>query len=411
MPIERSILAAPTRDLRVRRPPLLALAAGPQSAVAAAFLAFGVGFGFWYGGSAIILLRVGVGAAGYGVALTAYAGVYLIAMSSGGAFVRRLGLKRVLVGAILATGSGLGLLLIASDAVGFFAALVVSAFFGGLVDLTMNAAGARLERRLGRPILARLHGAASAGFAIGAASGGAIAASAVPWAASLLVASTMIGAAALIALAVPDEAATAPGTVPIGRAGLLSRTLIVLGLVIGVSIACESAALSWSALLLQHKAPQWAALFGLGAAFFAGCQALLRFNADGVRARVSDPKLIAASLGVAAAGFLIVAADAGFGFSVVGFAVIGFGTAAVVPCTFSLAASRPGVSAAAGLSTAAFFSAFVRLPAPLVTGAVADAFSLTSAFALFAGLLAAAVAAMLVFIPAEASAPARAPSP
>jgi len=40
---------------------------------------------------------------------------------------------------------------------------------------------------------------------------------------------------------------------------------------------------------------------------------------------------------------------------------------------------------------------------PLVTGAVADAFSLSSAFALFAGLLALAVVATLVFIRAEAS--------
>ena len=174
---------------------------------------------------------------------------------------------------------------------------------------------------------------------------------------------------------------------------------------IGVSIACESAAMSWSALILRREAPQWAALSGLGAAFFAACQASLRFNADRLRARIDDRRLIVASLGVAAAGFLVVAAGAGFIVSVVGFAVIGFGTGAVVPCGFALAASRPGVSAAAGLSTAAFFGSFARLPAPLVTGAVADAFSLSSAFALFAGLLAAAIVAMLVFIPSPARAP------
>ena len=69
------------------------------------------------------------------------------------------------------------------------------------------------------------------------------------------------------------------------------------------------------------------------------------------------------------------------------------------------------LSAAAGLSVAAFFGSFARLPAPLVTGAVADAFSLSSAFALFAGLLAAAIGATLVFIPAQAQRRARAQSP
>ncbi len=379
------------------------MAAGsPLGAVAAMFFAFGVGLGVWSGASATILSRVGVGASAYGAALTLFTGAYLLAMSSAGALSRRFGVKRVLLGAALAMGPTLGLLLVAGDVVALFAELTLYGFFAGTVDLTMNAAGARIERGLGRPILARLHGGASAGVAIGAVAGGVLAASAAPWAASLVVALAIAAAAALVALAVADEPAPGVGAASVERAALLSRTLIAVGLVIGVSIACESAAMSWAALILEREAPQWAALSGLGAAFFAGCQASLRFNADRLRARVDDRRLIVASLGVAAAGFLVVAAHAGFGVSVVGFAVIGFGTGAVVPCGFALAASRPGVSPAAGLSMAALFGSFARLPAPLVTGAVADAFSLSTAFALFAGLLAVAVAATLVFIPAEA---------
>ena len=350
-------------------------------------------------------LRAGVGAAAYGAALTLFTGAYLVAMSSASAFARRFGVKRTLIAAALATGPVLGLLLIAGDAFALFAGLVAYGFFAGLVDLTMNAAGARIERGLGRPILARLHGGASAGIAVGAVSGGLVAASGWPWIASLVVVAALLVASALVASAVPAEPVAGVGALSVDRAGLLSRTLVVVGLVIGVSIACESAAMSWAALILQREAPQWAALSGLGAAFFAACQASLRFNADRLRARIDDRRLIVASLGVAAAGFLVVAAGAGFIVSVVGFAVIGFGTGAVVPCGFALAASRPGVSAAAGLSTAAFFGSFARLPAPLVTGAVADAFSLSSAFALFAGLLAAAIVAMLVFIPSPARAP------
>ena len=67
-------------------------------------------------------------------------------------------------------------------------ALIVAGFLGGIVDLLMNAEGARIERRLGRPILARLHAAASAGMALGAILGSLIAASAAPWAAGLLAA-------------------------------------------------------------------------------------------------------------------------------------------------------------------------------------------------------------------------------
>jgi hypothetical protein len=55
--------------------------------------------------------------------------------------------------------------------------------------------------------------------------------------------------------------------------------------------------------------------------------------------------------------------EPGFALSVVGFAIIGFGTGAVVPCGLALAASQPGASAAAGLSASAFFGSFARLPA------------------------------------------------
>ncbi len=417
MPSEGSISAALSRAAPLSRAPtlarrsMLALAGRPQGAVAAMFFALGLGLGFWSGASATILGRLGVGVGAYGVALTLFTAAYLFAMSSAGAMTRRLTVKRVLVGAALAMGPILGWLLLVDGVFALFAGLVVYGFFAGMVDLTMNAAGARIERGLGRPILARLHGSASAGIAIGSVCGGLLAASAAPWAASLVVVFAMVCASTLVARSVPSEPAAAVSGVSIDRVGLLSRTLIVVGLVIGVSIACESAAMSWAALILQREAPQWAAFSGLGAAFFAACQASLRFNADALRARVDDRNLIVASLGVAAMGFLVVAAHAGFAVSVVGFAVIGIGTGAVVPCGFALAASRPGVSAAAGLSMAAFFGSFARLPAPLVTGAVADAFSLSSAFALFAGLLAAAIGATLVFIPPEAQTRVRAPSP
>jgi hypothetical protein len=406
MPDEPSMRSAPSHLSLMRRLPLFALACRPQGAVAGMFFAYGIGGGSWSGASAAILSRVGVGASLYGVALTVYTGAYLVAMSSASALTSRLGVKRVLLGAALAMATSVSFLLLARDAVAFFAALIVSGFFSGLVDLTMNATGARIERGLGRPILARLHGSASAGYAAGAASGGLIAASAAPWASCLLVVAALASATALVAAIIPRDPVAAAGATAIGRAKLVSRTLVVLGLVIGVSIACESAALQWSALILRREAPQWAALAGFGAAFFAGSQASLRFNADRVRARVADGTLIMVSLGVAAIGFVVVAADAGFAASVIGFAIIGVGTGSVVPCGFAIAASRPGVSAAAGLSTAAFFGSIVRLPAPLITGAVASAVSLSTAFALFAGLLIAALGATALFI----ARPARAPS-
>ena len=126
----------------------------------------------------------------------------------------------------------------------------------------------------------------------------------------------------------------------------------------------------------------------------------MRVNADALRSRVRDRSLMLLSFVVAATGLTIVACHAGFAASVVGFAIVGIGTAAIVPCGFALAASQPGVSPGAAISVVAFFGSFPRLPAPLATGAIANVFSLSVAFSCLAALLAAGFAALFFMIPA-----------
>ena len=207
----------------------------------------------------------------------------------------------------------------------------------------MNAEGARIERRLGKPILARLHAAASFGMAIGAILGSLIVASAAPWASGLVAAIGLAAAGLAYGGAARGEGeAQPPATASRARGLSFTPALIGLGIVIGLSVAAETAASLWSTLLLRAEAPKLAAIAGLGAAFFAVCQATLRFNADFIRLRFSDERIIVGSFALAAAGFAVVAAKGGFAASVAGFALIGVGTGAIVPCSFALAARADG---------------------------------------------------------------------
>ena len=227
-------------------------------------------------------------------------------------------------------------------------------------------------------------------MALGAILGSLIVVGPAPWAAGVLVALALAGAG----VAYHRAAATdrpAPATVgSIGRSGLsFAPALIGLGVVVGVSIAAELAASVWSTLLLREEAPKLAAISGLGAAFFSACQAALRFNVDAIRLRVTDLRLIVASFAIAAAGFALVSLQAGFATSVAGFALIGVGTGPIVPCGFALAARQAAAGPAVGLASASLFSALSRLPAPLMTGAIAQTLSLPAAFGAFALALAA----------------------
>jgi MFS family permease len=269
--------------------------------------------------------------------LTVYTGAYLIAMSAGGALAHRFGVEPALSVSAIVFGATLCALLNAASEGWVATALIVAGFLGGVVDVLMNAEGARIERRLGRPILARLHAAASAGMALGAILGSLIAASSEPWAAGILAALALALAGAGVAYhraALTDPPAPAP-VGAWGRSGLsFAPALIGLGVVVGVSIAASL----WSTLLLREEPPKLAAISGLGAAFFSTCQAALRFNADAIRLRISDLRIIIASFAIAAAGFALVSVQAGFAASVAGFALIGVGTGPIVPCGFAMAA-------------------------------------------------------------------------
>ncbi|RBP18174.1 hypothetical protein DFR50_101118 [Roseiarcus fermentans] len=371
-----------------------------HAAVGGVFFAFGLGVGLWSGASGAILTRAGVDSASLGIILTAYTGVYLVAMTAGGSLAHRFGIRPTLVGAAVLFAAALLGLLNAQSVASVASLLVVSGFLGGLLDVAMNSEGARIERSRGKPILARLHAAASAGVAAGAILGSLIAASAAPGAAGFIAAGGLAAAAAVYERTARSEAPRTPPRSPTARGLSFSPALIVLGLVLGASIAAETAALLWSALLLRAEAPGYAAFAGLGAAFFALCQATLRFNADGVRLMTSDRKIIVASFAVTAAGFAVTAFDAGFAASVAGFALIGLGTGAIVPCGFALAARQTPGRPAVGLSSASLFSALTRLPAPLATGAIAQAFSLPMAFGAIAAAAVAAGVGMALFGPA-----------
>ena len=197
----------------------------PRWAIAATFFAFGVASGSWSGSSATILARASVDAWAFGVALTCFTGAYLAAMSSGGVIARRFTVKRTLIAVLLTIGPVLAALLLASTAIGIFVPLIAYGLLAGMLDATMNAEGARIERRLGTPIFARLHGGASAGGAIGAILGSGLATSAAPWALGMIAEAGLAAAAILVALAIePDAGDRVGGPLPIRAASCRVRS-------------------------------------------------------------------------------------------------------------------------------------------------------------------------------------------
>ncbi len=331
--------------------------------------------------------------------------LYLAAMSGAGALAERIGARRALLAALLATGPALALIFAARSGLWLGLALAFYGVLGGLMDSTMNAEGARVEQSGGKPIFVQFHAIASAGRSRpGRRSAAGSPSTASPGARRSSRRPRFLRRRSRWRAPFPTgrgETRALPS--PRARRAI-DMGLAVLGLAVGVSIACETSAMAWGALLLRKTAPSLAAYAGFGAAFFAAFQSAMRFQIDRLRHAVNDRTLMLASYAVAATGLALVAADLGFGFSAFGFAVLGVGTGAIVPCGFSLAARRPGLSAGLAISAVSFFGLFPRAPAPLLTGLVADALSLSAAFAGLAALMLVAMLGVALFVPRAARA-------
>jgi MFS family permease len=336
----------------------------------------------WAGSVPFVSADAHMSTADVGAAFTFFTAAYIGAMMIGGKLLAYINPRRILVICLPFNALALGGLLLSGSALQMTACLVSVGLIMGLIDLVMNTEGTLVEADLGRPILARLHCLASSGTAIGALAGSVFALTVgLAWAAAFAATALCLGLVAVIA-GTPDRP-----IVRIARNGIwaaYSAPLVSLGIVFGIGVAGESAAMIWSGRLLAEQAPNLAVIAGIGVSFFAGCQAVMRFAGDRLRRAFGDLRLVALSLVVATLGFAVVGASSGFAMSVIGFALVGIGTAMQVPCLFALAARSHPTNGGAALAFVALVAGLPRLAAPWAMGEVAVRTSTGVAFGVIA---------------------------
>jgi len=367
----------------------------PRVVLTGVFFAFALGLGLFAGAIPALMRQTGLDTAGLGLALTLHSAAYVGAMTAGGRMLRRIEVRRLMRGVLVLHALTFVALFTAGSALALTASLVALGLTAGTIDLAMNTDGTALEREAGRPVLIRMHAAASGAFAIGAISGS-LAAS--QWGAPACAVMAVLSIVPVVwALTrIPPRVTAAAASPSVAAAAGRSRAhlglpVLLLGVVLGVCIAAEITAQMWSAQFLAQQGGPNPALAGAGAALFAGCQAVVRSLGDTLRRRFDDHRVITVSLVLAALGFAAVALADGFTGSVLGFALVGVGTACVVPCCFALVAQQAPQRSADALGVASLVAGALRLPTPLCLGFVAAAWSDAVAFGGIAGMLAAGV--------------------
>jgi len=347
--------------------------------------------GLWGGSVAEVARIASASPETIGSAFFAYSIAGIVGMAVAGRIGTHVSLKSRLLLLLFLAGACLAALFHASNATALIIGLAVFSFLAFSVDLVMNAEAIAVESDHKKPVLAGFHGMASIGLGIGAIAGSYLSVTfgmAVTTVVSICV--TTIAAVAVV-FGTPDRGATHP----VGEGSTWFKpggALIALALIVGASTASETASAMFSAQALVGHAPDLAAFAGIGATAFALVQGFVRIaGGDRLRAAIGDERLVRLSLATATAGLLVVALSPSFAVCAAGFALVGLGTACIVPAGFAMAAATSARPAAAIISMLSIISGLVRIPTPLAYGLLAERMSYASAFLIFALITGAAL--------------------
>jgi MFS family permease len=337
-----------------------------------------------------------------GLALFAVPVGSVLTLAFSGRVTDRFGAGRVIRASGVACPLALVPIGLAGDLGWLMAALACYGAMAGLLDVAMNACGARLEAAHGRPILSSLHAGYSiaglAGAGIGALSAGlgiGVLPTLAATAAVLIAGGLVAGPRVVIPppAAEPDQADDAPRR----SARQLSMLILVLGLLALAGQVGEGSAGDWSAVYLHVDLHSSAAFAAAGLAAFSIMMAAGRLAGDGLAARFGPVRLVRASAllaGLGLAAGLLIATPAA---AVAGFALLGAGLAGIFPQIVSAAVRLDPARAGRTIGRIAAIAYSGLLSGPVLIGALASGVGLRDALLLPAALsiLTAALAGIL----------------
>ena len=258
--------------------------------------------------------------------------------------------------------------------------LVVGMFLNGLcagaLDVLENAQGAELERLASRPMINGFHAFWSLGAVVGSLMAGIAAYLAIaPVAHFAAVAAVVAVASAWFLRDLPDTRSGAARVAPPGAGRLwLTGPVVAVSVVSLAGFLVEGGTADWSTLYLRdlsHVNPGVAAA-GYGGFMLAAM--LTRFRADRLTARTSTVIVVRLGALLGAGGLALAVAFPALAGAATGFALVGIGTAVILPLAFAAGANLGASGTALAVVMSSGYAGSVVGPA--LIGHAADHFGL-----------------------------------
>ena len=275
--------------------------------------------------------------------------------------------------------------------------LVLGAGYGAW-DVAMNVQASGVDRAVGRDLMPRYHGCWSLGGFVGAGLGTAAAAVGLSLGVHFALVAVVVAVGVLVALRwfrpdAREEAPTYPDERPHERRRvLLSRRLVLIGIVTLGATCIEGAAADWLALYLHDDRASGQAVAAAGFAAFSVAMAVSRFAGTTTIEHLGRAGAVRLGGVVAGLGVLATVSAPGLVGAFVGAAAWGAGVAVIFPAAMSAGGETPD-RGAEGIATVATIGYGGFLLGPPLIGLLAQHVGLGAALLVLL-VLAAAIAAL-----------------
>ena len=370
-----------------------------RAAVMLLFLLLGTTIGGWLSRAPDVKDQVRLDDAGWGTVLVFSTVGSLLALTTLGLLMKRVGPRALVLLAAPAVLVVAPAMTATSHAPLLAAGLVLFGLSTGTLNTPMNAQAVAVERSYPRPIMSSFHACYSVGTLLGALLGSAAAGLHVPPAVQLGLTGALLGAVLLFAVPhLPENAPAVPAAERAPRR--LTPVLGVLAAMGLLALLAEGTTGAWSAIYVAQSLDAGQAAGAVAYACFTGAMTTGRLLGDRVLARLGRRRFLEISGAVAAAGMAAALSASSVLVVCTAFVLLGLGLSCVTPTILGLAGNQPGVSAGSGILvvTVASWPAFLIGP-PLV-GTVSSQTSLRVALVVVAAA-AALLAVLARRLPAE----------
>jgi hypothetical protein len=260
-------------------------------------------------------------------------------------------------------------------------ALFLYALSMRIFNIAMNTQAITLQKQFGRKINGSFHGLWSTGGIVGVGFTTLLVSLGISRIPHLLLVSGAIILTTIFAsrfLLRNDRAA--PGNkLALGKP---DPYILYLGLLVFFAAICEGGMFDWSGIYFQQVVNE--EIFTAGYLIFMAFMAFSRFVSDRIMEKMGMAATYVLSACFIFSGISLSILLPSFWPAMIGFSLVGFGTAAVVPMTYTLAGASQKYSPAMAISLIATFSIVGMLTGPPLIGYLAHAFSLKVSFIAFA---------------------------